>query len=264
MDAIKELSISYYKLTKTERILAKKIIKKPSVIVESSISQAAENYDVSVASIQRIAKKIGYSGYSEFKFALSSELKKQQDAGLKANNPMSQIIDGYKERIEFLRDEKYYESARRIKNLIQQASNLYIVGLGGSFYVAGYLEHMLFYGTRSAHVISEQERFNYLDEIVTEGDVIIIFSISGAEAILKEYEKDSFRNKGARLVLITMNEETTASTMVDDMVVLPRVPLVVNGANEQDIFIDNNSIYMMYIHILLFVFQVEKITDAPR
>ncbi|UAN56305.1 MurR/RpiR family transcriptional regulator [Serratia sp. JSRIV004] len=255
ISAINEISISYYKLTKTERILAKKILQKPVVIVDNSIASAAEIYDVSVASIQRLAKKIGYSGYSEFRFSLANELKNKESEAGNARNPMSQIVDGYKDHIELLRDEKYYTSSRDIKELILGANNLYIVGLGGSFYVAGYLEHMLFYGTRSAHVISEQERFDYLDEIATQGDVVIIFSVSGAENILKQYEKDSFKRKGAKLVLITMNEDTTASSVVDYLVVLPRVPLVIKDSKESEIFIDNNSVYMMFIHIILFAFR---------
>ncbi|CNE86364.1 MurR/RpiR family transcriptional regulator [Yersinia mollaretii] len=260
--AINEISISYYKLTKTERILAKKIIQKPIVIVNNSIASAAESYGVSVASIQRLAKKIGYSGYSEFRFSLANELKNTQSNSSNDSNPMSQIVNGYQQHIELLRQEKYYASARQIKELILGANNLYIVGLGGSFYVAGYLEHMLFYGTRAAHVINEQERFDYLDGIVTQGDVVLIFSVSGAESILKQYEDDSFKSKGVKLVLITMNEDTIVSSVIDYLVVLPRVPLVIKEAQKSEIFIDNNSVYMMFIHIILFILQVENVNKS--
>jgi len=258
ISVISEISISYYKLTKTERILAKKTLQNPKVIVDNSIGYAAEIYGVSVASIQRLAKKLGCSGYSEFKFSLANELKEQEYDSGNASRPMSQIVDGYKQKIELLRDEKYYQSSRHIKELILLANNLYIVGLGGSSYVAGYLEHMLFYGTRSAHVIKEQERFDYLDEIAKQGDVIIIFSVSGAENILKQYEKGIFQSRGAKLILITMNDDTTAKAMVDYMVVLPRVPLVIKETKDSEIFIDNNSVYMMFIHLILFVMQAEN------
>lgn len=258
ISAINEISISYYKLTKTERILAKKIVHKPSVIVNNSIVSAADFYEVSVASIQRLAKKIGYSGYSELRFALTNELKEKKSEKNLLVNKMDQIVDGYRENIEFLRNEKYYVSACFIVQSILKAKNLYIVGLGGSAYVAGYLEHMLFYGTRSAQVINEQERFEYLDVITKQGDVIIIFSVSGAENILRNYSVDSFAKKGVKILLITMNEETAARDKVDDIVVLPRVPLIIKESNESGIFIDNNSVYMMFIHVILYILQIES------
>lgn len=260
MSVIKRLSLSYYMFTKVERNLSKKIIQQPTVIMENPIAHAAKVYGVSISSIQRIAKKIGFSGYSEFRFSLSNDFKKIEPEKLSTSNPISQIIDGYKEQVELLRHEDYYRSSQHIKEMIIGANNLYIVGLGSSFYAAGYLEHKLFYGTRSTHVINEQERFDYLDGIIKEHDVVVIFSVSGAESILKKYKKNSFKRKGARLILITMNADTSAKSMVDYMVVLPRAPFVVKDKKESGILIDDCSIYIMYINIILFVMRSENLT----
>lgn len=262
ISAINELSISYYKLTKTERLLAKKILSTPIVIVNNPISSSAEIFEASVSSIQRLAKKIGFTGYSELRFTLANELKLKESDAVNLSNPMNQIVDGYKENIEELRKEIYYNHSLHIRNMILDAKSLYIVGLGGSSFIAGYLEHMLYYGVRKANLIFEQERFDYLDGIIRQGDVIIIFSVSGAESIFKQYDNESFKNKGVKVVLITMNGNTAASSMADHLVVLPRVPLAINGSKEPEIFIDNNTIFTIFVNIILFTLKIQDSTKS--
>lgn len=68
--------------TPNERKLAQFIIDNPDVIERSVISQLADIAKVSTATIMRLSKKLGYDGYSDFRYAIIRDrrVSKQTDS----------------------------------------------------------------------------------------------------------------------------------------------------------------------------------------
>ena len=61
-------------LSKSERKIASFILKNPSKIINQSISSLAEDTGVSLPSVNRFCKKLGFGGYPALKIQLAQEL----------------------------------------------------------------------------------------------------------------------------------------------------------------------------------------------
>lgn len=81
-----KISIYYTSLTNTERKICTVILDDPTVVSEHSIIEAAELCSTSKSAMLRFAKKLGYTGYSEFKYAVSESFTKEEKESPKMNN----------------------------------------------------------------------------------------------------------------------------------------------------------------------------------
>ncbi|MGO4488953.1 MurR/RpiR family transcriptional regulator [Microbacterium oxydans] len=61
-------------LTPTERRIAEYVLAEPQTVVESSITRLAEECEVSVASVARFTRSVGFGGYPDLRLALATEL----------------------------------------------------------------------------------------------------------------------------------------------------------------------------------------------
>lgn len=108
MDPIKKVSLYYTQLTKSEKATCDKIISEPFVIIENSILDAANYFNVSSSSISRLCKKLGYKGYSELRYTLSEYYKPHNDLiSIKKESKYSNIINNYQSSFELLKATTY-------------------------------------------------------------------------------------------------------------------------------------------------------------
>ncbi|MBP3976696.1 MurR/RpiR family transcriptional regulator [Microbacterium sp. BLY] len=61
-------------LTPTERRIAERVLAEPQAVVENSITRLAEECGVSVASVARFTRSLGFPGYPDLRIALAGEL----------------------------------------------------------------------------------------------------------------------------------------------------------------------------------------------
>ena len=74
MGPIERLELNKNNLTKSEIEIMEYIKKNPMDIVQFSIIQIAEKANTSKSAVIRLCQKIGYDGFSEFKFDMSRYL----------------------------------------------------------------------------------------------------------------------------------------------------------------------------------------------
>lgn len=255
INTINKLSIAFSKLSKLERIVSEKIINNPEVIVSCSITDAAKKYDVSSSSIQRLAKKIGYSGYSEFRFALANDLKEHKENSFEKNNLdyFSQIVEGYKLEFDQIKDIDMYKNAINLCDLIFNSRQTYMIAFGGTAYVAGYCSHMLFTSGVQTIFIGDQSKTEKLESIVSDNDLIIIFSLSGATSDSYKSIIKSVKQKRVTLVLITCSENNIHGSLIDIAIQLPSYPILINDNNKSIPFIDNRIMFHVFVSLLVFI-----------
>ncbi len=76
MNLKERISIYYTSLTTTEKRIYTQIMDNPHIIIDHSIIEAGELCHTSKSAMLRFAKKLGYRGYSEFKYAIEESTKK--------------------------------------------------------------------------------------------------------------------------------------------------------------------------------------------
>ena len=94
-----KISIYYTSLTNTERKICTVILDDPTVVSEHSIIDAAELCGTSKSAMLRFAKKLGYSGYSEFKYAVGESFIKEEKHNTDSGDIYQKIVSSYSQTI---------------------------------------------------------------------------------------------------------------------------------------------------------------------
>ncbi len=71
MNPLELLEQELPRLTKSEKIIAKYILGNPMAVIRYSLTQVAKESKSSNTAIIRLCQKLGYQGFSEFKFSMS-------------------------------------------------------------------------------------------------------------------------------------------------------------------------------------------------
>lgn len=104
--------LDFYKsnYTKSEKIIYEWIKKNPTTVMKDSIESLAEEISTSKAAIIRFSKKIGYSGFAEFKFELSryiiSGIRENKNENMDISRSITSLYAGYIKQINDFIDLK--------------------------------------------------------------------------------------------------------------------------------------------------------------
>ncbi|MGX6992221.1 hypothetical protein CBF34_06670 [Vagococcus penaei] len=164
------------KLSDLDKELLKYIIENKSSVTQFSISELSEKSYVSKSTIIRLMKKLGFSGYSEFKFLLNQETK-QKKAMKKAG------FDLFKSQTADIQNT--------LKNIdndgIQQATDLLAISQIIYCYGTGYSQRkaaeefskQLIACGKKVILIPNQTELEMMMSIMTSQDCLVIVSLSG-------------------------------------------------------------------------------------
>ena len=143
MGASAEIKSSYNSLTISEKLLADYILHNKSLVSRMSIYQLSEAMNVSVPTVTRLAQKIGYSGFRDFKVDLVSEVATSKENNIidesdkntvLINKVFSGNIQNLKDTLSLLKTEDFVTFCNRMIN----ARKIVFFGLGASSVVAKY------------------------------------------------------------------------------------------------------------------------------
>jgi len=178
MELVSIINKYYDKLNENDLYMLQYILEHKMECQDISITQLSKKINMSTSSILRMTQKLGFSGYSEFKFALKKELTNNFNLG-KLNNHKN-YIDVFKESIN--NTFKHFQSTD-VKDIIQHinsAQNIYIYGTGWAQKLAGEQLIRIFLScNRSMVLIKDYNEFKAMMSNYTTGDFIIIISLSG-------------------------------------------------------------------------------------
>ena len=174
------------KLSDKNKIIARRIINKPSEIIWLSIKELADELSVSQASISRFSQHFGFSGFAELKIVLSQQLMKQDGGkfhefgseGLKndiVGNLLRQNINSLQDTAAMLSTGKLMSAA----GLIHRAGKIMCVGIGASDLVAQDITHKLLRIQKEALLYSDNDLRKIALTQFTKDDLLIAISYSG-------------------------------------------------------------------------------------
>lgn len=200
MNYNKFFQINENNLTRSEQKVHKFIMLNPQYVMSLTIVQMEEIIFVSRTSIERYFKKAGVIGLKTFKIKLNDYIK-----NLDSCNTYSEIVN----------------LLNRYRN-----SNIGIVAQGTSFLSAQYLNRRL----KLLQFNSQAENIIDLNDIKTNFDIIIVFSIRG---IIGEVLKKIIENHNVTLVAIT--KKNSELYQLADLAIDNNAPQVFNVYDNDDI-----------------------------
>lgn len=228
-----KINNAYYSLTNAEKKAADYVTAHSHESQTMSISDLAAACEVAEATVSRFCRKLGYSGYNEFKLSVARDT-----AGRGIENSM---LSGMVEPEDSFRDvctklfnaeigamrgtleEANKESYRQAADILIAAKRVLFMGHGGSMIVATEAAHLFstvggkFYPVADSHLQAIAIATSEPD------DAIVMFSYSGAIGEMLETMQFA-RKRGMKIILVTRFPKAPATKYADAVLLC--------GANE--------------------------------
>ena len=222
--ALLRLRESSERFSSTERGVAERILADPQLVVDLSVHELAQKTFSSASTIVRMCSHIGYSGYKEFRRAVTFELarreqtRRDEQQEIQRSDSLEQIIDKITYAnilsLEETRDLMDVEVLRACVELLHGARVIYLFGLGASLCAAkdAYLK---FLRLNKLCVINDDWHSQLVQSCnAASGDVALVFSYSGVTAEVIACMKNLKKN-GTPIIAITRCVQSPVSELAD-------------------------------------------------
>lgn len=243
MNPIERINLNIKNFTKSESEIADHIIKNPFFVVQMPIVELAKKISTSKSALIRFSQKIGYNGFSEFKFDLSRYLvSSNQD---EPNNKILSIVSDYAEYINRIGTMISIKDLSYIANSILKSKKIKIFGINRTSFSALQLKYRLAKIGFDSEALSDIYLMNDCASMLNEHDLCIIFSITGSKNIYLDKINILKENK-CKIILISMEPNNPLKNYCDATILLPYISKLSNIK-----LLDNQAIFFVFIEILL-------------
>lgn len=209
----------------TEREAANAILENPRLVVDLSVHELARHTFSSASTIVRMCAHTGYSGYKEFRKAVTYELamkeqtRRTEQREIRPADSIETIIDSVTEQnirsLEETRELLDVQEIKKCVELLKRARVIYLFGMGASLCAAkdAYLK---FLRLNRLCVINEDWHSQLLQaRNATREDLALVFSYSGATVEIIECMK-ALKENGTAIIAITRCVQSPVSEMADE------------------------------------------------
>lgn len=230
-------------LTRNERKAAEYIISHPIDVIRYGSSDALGNLcGCSRNSIIRLNQKMGYKGFSEFKVALAKELNTCSAAG------SASLSGKYINALEQMKPLEQSAILQRAARILKNADKIYSYGYSHSEYSARQFMFRMIRNGFPVQTISNCLGINEYRHLITNRDVLVIFSISGGQSSKSHAQsiEDIYRNGHPNIILFTMSDATPMEKFADVTIRLPCVSRM-----NPDAMIDDAPVFYVGIELLM-------------
>lgn len=209
----------------TEREAANAILENPRLVVDLSVHELARHTFSSASTIVRMCAHTGYSGYKEFRKAVTYELamkeqtRRTEQREIRPADSIETIIDSVTEQnirsLEETRELLDVQEIKKCVELLKRARVIYLFGMGASLCAAkdAYLK---FLRLNRLCVINEDWHSQLLQaRNATREDLALVFSYSGATVEIIECMK-ALKENGTAIIAITRCVQSPVSELADE------------------------------------------------
>ncbi|SLN27816.1 HTH-type transcriptional regulator RpiR [Aquimixticola soesokkakensis] len=208
-------------LTPLEGKVAADILARKDITADTPLREVAEKSDVSEAMVVKVAKKLGFAGFREFRrglidyyhsgsAALHSEISADDTSGEIVQKVFRTAMQALEETFAILDLDAFNRAA----DFLHQAQQRDFYGFGGSAQIARDVSHkFLRIGLRSS-VFDDAHMMMMSAALLGPKDAVIAFSHSGESAILID-AVELARKNGARVIAVTNYHDSSLARAVD-------------------------------------------------
>lgn len=214
--------------TSTEQRIAEYILQNPEKVVEGSAQELARESDTSPAAWIRFSKKLGYKGLPALKMDLAKDDKENDDLYhvlIEEKDSIETMVRKVQKISRNTLEQTYKllntdELNAAIQYLLQ-ASNIYLVGIGGSGVVCTDMMQKLTRLHRS--VIYHEDAHVLLVRIahITPEDVLVAISYSGETNLVNAAVKYAKKNGTPVIAITQYNVRSTLAKEADVKLYMP-------------------------------------------
>lgn len=222
MDLLSKIQLNRNSLTKNEAKACDAIMNDMMLVQHNSLAELSEKIGVTKTSILRFCQKLGYSGYSEFKYDLISYVNSLHSENESMENTITTVEQLYANAIGLIHHTVKEEDLQVLAEEIRKAGKVVVSGIVNSSVAAMQLRYaLLMYGIDATPALSETD-LKILDMSMDENDLLIVYSVSADSEVMKP----AFNLKEqshCHVALITMNKDTVYKEKSDHFFCLPDI-----------------------------------------
>lgn len=255
MNPLERASVHYTQLSKAERHVCDQFLLQPDIVISKTITEIAVNFHVSTSAIQRFVKRIGYKGYSEFRYAMEGTVKRDNLAKKKVvESDYHLLLDTFSTTLDVLKTHDMNDELKQLAHLIKEKRCIRLCGFGNSNLPCRQLMYMLLVEGKEAAVYMDNVDMIILPEHIHSDDLVIFYTVSARRSIYEAYVK-SFKKKNVTCVIITMNLESDLLPLFDLSLIIPVSSYPINLSEHQIYHIDNRSLMNIMTEIIMYYYK---------
>lgn len=200
-------------LSSSEIDVLKYIDSNKKVVLDCSIQELSKQTFISTATIMRLCKKMGLTGFSELKYILREKIK-EENINVNGKTSLSKIID--KTMFEITQSSNLInkDNIESVVELLLSNKNIHFFAKGLTSTAFKYVSKHLLTCNR-LNICYEDTHIAYLAaERMTKDDVLFVASLSGTtKQIIKMVQ--IAKSRGATIVAITNIENNIIAELAD-------------------------------------------------
>lgn len=243
---------SYDKLNPTDIYVLEKIVSMAKKLDKVGIEELAKLCNTSKSTIMRLTKKLGFSGYSEFKNYIKWEKTQKQNAEL--SDSLFHCINS-----DFIETMKQVEDTNQIEKLVKKiydSNTIILYGTGvGQRYCAMEMQRLFMQINKHMYLIDGQEEFYLSSKGLGKQDLVIIFSLSGNANFIED-TLHTLKLNGTMIASITNMQQNKLSTLSDFRLYMVSSPLEIENGLIHNSF-SNFFVVIEYLFRSYFKYKTE-------
>lgn len=219
MNPIFLMQVNKTNMTKSELMIMNYVLNNLEAIPTLTINDFADALKISKSAISRFCKKIGYNGYSQFKYDIKRYLSENEN-NLDSKKSDSTVASVYSETIKKIDDTVSIDTMRKLKDKILLSKKIKIFGFSETGLSAQFFSFRLTDHGFDAEAITHPSFFRKKVSLSDDDDILIFFSLSANS----EYIKNALQltlEKDIPTALVTQNIASKFKNKVDYFLELP-------------------------------------------
>lgn len=248
MDFLANINLKKTSLTKNELKACELICKDLKQVQTFSLTELSNNIKISKTTILRFCQKLGYSGYTEFKYDCVKYVNSLSNVESRVSQNKEKIINIENIFMDTIKLFHYTLSEDVLIDLskaIKTARRVRCVGQINSEVTCLQLKYALAMFGIDVDVLSSATQVKVVD-LVTNSDDLLIVITAGAKSEIVDQAVELKENTGCKMAVVTMNAATSLEDEADVFVLLPSVATLKNKS-----LLDSVPIFSIFVEILL-------------
>ncbi len=206
MNPIERLNLYQSVYTKSDKIILKYIQTSMPEIKNASIIEFAEKAGVSKSALLRFCKRIGYKGYSEFKYDILNYLTHTSGQSGDISVTACDAAQIYAECIRQIPSALSQSTMTKAAELIRSAKRIRIYGCGYSGVNAIYFSRRLRDVSIDSQPVTDTSQYDSKADFADENSLYIFITESGLQVdFLRVFEP--VQSKKAKTMILTFNSK---------------------------------------------------------
>ncbi|MBT2216323.1 ROK family protein [Virgibacillus dakarensis] len=234
-----------HKLTKREQLVADYVIHNLASVSNTTISQLAENINVSDATITRFCKKLEFGSYNKLRLMAKEAFVSTRLYEHTETSSITKVKQNYNKLLNKFDALIQANEIQKFKDKITRAKNVYLYGSNNLSTVVDALKYKFLNKGIRAEAFSNQYHMNMSANFINEDSCVIGISLSGySRKIVDILEKA--KSNGAKTIGVTSQQDSPVSDISELLFVVP------SNENEYSGINNVNEVSVLYLFDIIF------------